>query len=511
MTLPQLSIITPSLNQGAYLPDALASVAGQRGVACEHLVFDPGSLDGSRATLSAFGARAPHVRVFLEKDGGAAEALNKGIAAARGEIIGWLDSDDAYAADNALARVCAAFTTHPEADIIYARGAWMDANGAEDAAVPFEPDGSRILERLQQGEVCVRPAAFFRRSLLERIGPLDTRYQSAFDIDFWLRAAAAGARFVALDVDVARKRVHHAAFSQLLPGVRAMEAARATRRHCGRASAAWIARALAADVADAPGADEARARMCAAAARRLDRGGAEQPLIVLGNGRSLTGFDFDQLRGRDAVGMNAAYRHWRKIGWHPRYYACLDDVVGLSHRDEIADMIEHAGTLGIDAFLLRDNLISTFPPALQQSARVLDFDALYGAGGLMDCHPITTGSHAALFGALLGYTEMILLGVDCTYVETISGAQAREGTVLELVEAPQQNPNYYFDDYQRAGDLYNVPNPTPDLHLGCWRTAGARLLGRGVAVWNASNASRVDVFPHRSFERLKGRFVEAQA
>ena len=507
--LPQLSIITASLNQGAYLPDALASVAGQRGVSCEHLVFDPGSLDGSRATLAAFAARAPHVRVFFEKDGGAADALNKGFAAAQGKIIGWLDSDDVYASDDALAQVHAAFAAQPEADLLYARGAWMDANGAMGASAPFEPDASRMLEALQRGEAFVRPAAFFRRSLLERIGPLDTGYQSAFDIDFWLRAAAAGARFAALDADVVRKRVHRQAFSQLLPGVRAMEAARATRRLCGRASVAWIARAMAADVADAPGAEEVRARVCAATARRLDRGGAEQPLIVLGNGPSLAGFDFDQLRGRDVIGMNAAYRHWRKIGWHPRYYACLDDVVGLSHRAEIADMIERAEALGIDAFLLRDNLISTFPPALQQSARVLNFDVLYGAGGVMDCHPITTGSHAALFGALLGYTEMILLGVDCTYVETISGAEAREGTVLELVEAPAQNPNYYFDDYQRAGDRYNVPNPVPGLHLDCWRAAGARLLGRGVSVSNAGETSRVDVFPHRSFARLERRFSES--
>ncbi|HRO04259.1 MAG TPA: hypothetical protein PLS69_11710, partial [Terricaulis sp.] len=106
---------------------------------------------------------------------------------------------------------------------------------------------------------------------------------------------------------------------------------------------------------------------------------------MLGNGPSLAGFDFDRLRGRDAIGMNAAYRHWRKIGWRPRYYACLDDVVGVSHRDEIADMVENAEALGIDAFLLRDNLISLFPAPLAQSERVLSFDALYGAGGVMDC------------------------------------------------------------------------------------------------------------------------------
>ncbi len=509
--LPQLTIITASLNQGAYLPHALASVAGQRGVALEHLVFDPGSLDGSRQTLCEFAARAPHLRVFFEKDGGAAAALNRGLAAARGEIIGWLDSDDCYATEDALAQVCAAFAAYPEADIVYARGAWLSPSGETGAAAPFTPDPLRLPERLQEREPFVRPATFFRRAVMERLGPLDTRYQSAFDLDFLLRACVAGAHFAPLDADVARKRVHSAAFSQLLPGVRAMEAAKATRRHCGRASAAWLARAIANDVADVPGADEARARLAAAVARRLDRDGAEQPLIVLGNGPSLASFKFDHLRGRDAIGMNAAYRHWRKIGWHPRYFACLDDVVGLSHRTEIAEMIERADALGIDAFLLRDNLIAALAPALRKSMRVLNFDALNGRGGVMDCHPITTGSHAALFGALLGYTQLILLGVDCTYVETIPGAQAREGLVLELVETPKQNPNYYFEDYQRAGDRYNVPNPVPNLHLDCWRAAGARLLGRGVAVWNAGEMSRVDVFPRRSFAWLERRLAEKRA
>ena len=182
-----------------------------------------------------------------------------------------------------------------------------------------------------------------------------------------------------------------------------------------------------------------------------------------------------------------------------------------SHRDEIAAMVQGAEALGIDAFLLRDNLIETLARALRQSPRVLSFDALYGERGLMHCHPITTGSHAALFGALLGYTEMALLGVDCAYVETIDGAAAREGTVLELVEAPPHNPNYYFEDYQRAGDLYNVPNPAPDLHLNCWRLVGAKLLGRGVTVWNAGKTSRVDAFPYRSFDRLRARWAEAGA
>src|SRR5690606_29654006 len=134
--------------------------------------------------------------------------------------------------------------------------------------------------------------------------------------------------------------------------------------------------------------------------------------------------------------MNAAYRHWRKINWYPRYYACLDTVVGLSHRDEIQALIIEADVLGMDAFLLRANLIETLPANVRSSPRVINFDELAADGGLMNALPITPGRLAPLFGALPGYSKVLLLGVHCRYVETIAGAQAPEGTVLELVEAP---------------------------------------------------------------------------
>lgn len=497
---PQVSIITPSLNQGAFLPDALASVAAQRDVALEHLVFDPGSWDGSRATLREWAGAAPFRRAFLERDAGPAHALNRGVAAAQGDIIGWLSSDDLYASPEAIAAVAGAFAVNPDCDIVYGRGALIDEKGVPIEMGPFQLDTSKLGETLRAGEPFLQPAAFVRRRLLDRLGPFRRDFGLGFDVEFWLRAVRAGARFFALDVHVARKRVHRDSASNLLPGVRAMDCARAVRRHTGRAGHAWIARAIKADVSRV---GAAAALAAGAAQRRLDREGVDtERLVVLGNGPSLAGFDFDQLRGTDAIGMNAAYRHWRRIGWHPRYYACLDLVVGLSHRDEIQNMVANAAELGIDAFLLRDNLIETFEPAVRRSSRVISFDELAEPGGLLDVSPITTGSHAALFGALLGYRKFILLGIDCNYVERIEGAEAREGIELEVVQTPSQNPNYYFPDYQKAGDRYNLPNPVPDLHIECWRSVGTRLEMRGATIYNASRTSRLDAFPRCHFSEL---------
>lgn len=490
---PHFSIITPSLNQGAYLPQALDSVAEQRGVAVEHLVFDPGSMDGSRAVLRA----RPAIGTSFEPDSGPAEAINKGFQRAQGALLGCLASDDFYASETALAQMHAAFAAQPDCDVIYARTSFVNHIGAVVRAGPFQMDTARLAETFRAGEPFLTPAVFLRRSLLDRVGPLDPRFGLAFDFEFWLRAARAGARFHALNVDIGRKRQHGEALSQLLPGVRAMQCARATRAHFGAASRAWVGKAIAADTARG---NDASALASEAACRRLDRVGLDSNLlVVLGNGPSLAGFDFNALRNVDAIGMNAAYRHWREIGWYPRYYACLDDVVGLSHRAEIEAMVRDADALGIDAFLLRDNLIRTFGSTIRRSRRVINFDELAAPGGLLDASPITTGSHAALFGALLGYEEMVLLGVDGHYVEALPEAEGRGGTVLELVDTPGENPNYYFGGYQVAGDRYNVPNPVPDLHLACWREVGARLAGRGVLVWNSSRTSRVDAFAYRPF------------
>lgn len=237
---------------------------------------------------------------------------------------------------------------------------------------------------------------------------------------------------------------------------------------------------------------------------------ADATLVVLGNGPSLKGFDFARLKAFDCIGMNAAYRYWREIGWYPRFYACLDLVVGLSHKDAIVDLIRTSAKNGIELFFLRHNLIDALPKDLRRSPMVIDFDRLRPLDGFA-VKPATTGSHAALIGAQLGYRTLVLLGADCNYVERvggakektekIDGAKAARGVVLEMAEAPKDNPNYFFAGYQVAGDKYI--QPSADLHVESWRVVAPFLKKRGVTVWNASPVSRVDAFPFRPFDAIE--------
>jgi hypothetical protein len=212
--------------------------------------------------------------------------------------------------------------------------------------------------------------------------------------------------------------------------------------------------------------------------------------FVIGNGPSLKGVDLQQLNGFATFGMNAAYRYWREINWRPTFYVCLDLVVGISHKDAIAELIAEDR---IERFLLRANLIEALG-ATGRDSRVVDFDALRGRVAMLNPPAITTGSHAALWAASMGFEQIVLLGIDGNYVEHVDGSQQREGIVLEIVER-RDNPNYFFSDYQQPGDRYNIPNPRPDLHIGAWREAARKLVKLQVPVFNANAGSAVRVFP----------------
>lgn len=222
------------------------------------------------------------------------------------------------------------------------------------------------------------------------------------------------------------------------------------------------------------------------------------PVFVLGNGPSLAKIDLKAIAVYKTIGMNAAYRHWARIGWRPHQYACLDLVVGLSHIDGIRALIletsEHlpAGVKPISQFLLRQNLIEALG-WVADDERVINFDALRLSNTSLQVDPVTTGSHALLWAALQGGDPIVLLGIDGNYVEIVEGAQRRDGIVLEIAEQ-RANPNYFFEDYQQPGDRYNEPNPKPNLHVSAWQQAASTLEG-SIRIVNGNANSEVRCFP----------------
>lgn len=200
MTRPALSLVVPTLNQAAYLPATLASVAAQRYEPLDLWVQDGGSNDGTLEILRASG-----VPFASERDRGQADAINRGLRRARGEVLGYLNSDDLLL-PGALDAVAEAFA-NPEVLFVYGRAVYVDAEGRTVGPYLTRPwDAERL------GDLCyvAQPAAFFRRALWRVVGEFDETLHHTMDYDWWLRASERlrPEQVVYLDRELAAARLH---------------------------------------------------------------------------------------------------------------------------------------------------------------------------------------------------------------------------------------------------------------------------------------------------------------
>jgi glycosyltransferase involved in cell wall biosynthesis len=181
---PLVSIITPSFNQARYLEQALRSVQDQDYPKLEHIVIDGGSQDGSVEILTRYQAQLAYWS--SEPDRGQAEAINKGFRLARGEIVAWLNSDDAYL-PGAVGEAVEALERDPHLGMVYADG-WMVDSDLHLLDRHTYPQVD-VLDLLCF-EVILQPTVFMRRQVVEEVGYLNPGYQLILDHELWVRIAA---------------------------------------------------------------------------------------------------------------------------------------------------------------------------------------------------------------------------------------------------------------------------------------------------------------------------------
>jgi len=193
--IPPISIVTPSFNQAQYLDEALRSVQSQDYSNLEHIVVDGASTDGSIEILRNYStqARWKHLRWISEPDDGQSDALNKGFRMARGEIIGWLNSDDAYR-PRCFHRVIEAFQRFKEADIIYGDCTWIDAGGRL-LQLRRETSFSEFVLLYHRVLYIPTTATFMRRRFIDEGNLIDISYRYAMDYEFFLRLTGKGYKF----------------------------------------------------------------------------------------------------------------------------------------------------------------------------------------------------------------------------------------------------------------------------------------------------------------------------
>ena len=182
------AIVTPSYNTGAYVGAAVRSVLEQDWPALDYVVMDGGSTDGTVDVLKSFG---PRLNWVSERDRGQSDAINRGFARTRGDVLGWLNSDDTYA--RGAVRAAAEFlAANPDVAMVYGGADFVDAAGNPiGRCAHVEPVFSRR-RLLHYSDFVVQPAAFFRRGAFDAVGGLDPSLNWAMDYDLWLKFADAG-------------------------------------------------------------------------------------------------------------------------------------------------------------------------------------------------------------------------------------------------------------------------------------------------------------------------------
>ncbi len=222
MRQPLVSVVTPSLNQAAFIAATIESVRAQEYPHVEHRIVDGGSSDGTADTVAGYDG----VIFSSEADRGQADAVNKGMRAARSEIVGWLNSDDTYL-PGAISTAVEALQARPDAVAVFGNAYYTDAAGEVIEPYPTAP----TLE-LDAGCFVCQPSVFMRASALREVDYLDTSLDYCMDYDLWIRLSRLGP-FVHTPAFLATSRLHASSKSAEQQLEARCEAVQMTHRRLG--------------------------------------------------------------------------------------------------------------------------------------------------------------------------------------------------------------------------------------------------------------------------------------
>jgi glycosyltransferase involved in cell wall biosynthesis len=205
-TMPLITIVTPSLNQGNYIEETIRSVVLQDYPYVEYIVIDGGSKDNTIDVIKQYKDKITYWHSI--PDHGQANAINQGFQAASGSIVAWLNSDDLYL-PGTLYTVAKHFIAEPETDIVYGDCVYVDEKGSF-VRYFTECEHYNRSRLLNYTDFISQPSAFFSKELLMKVGMLDENLRYTLDWDLWCRFAKEGARFKYIEEVLSANREHSA-------------------------------------------------------------------------------------------------------------------------------------------------------------------------------------------------------------------------------------------------------------------------------------------------------------
>ncbi|MCR5276676.1 MAG: glycosyltransferase [Bacteroidales bacterium] len=192
MKAPKISVVTVSYNTVHVIARTLESVLSQTYGNTEYIVIDGASTDGAAELIRSYADRIDHF--VSEPDKGLYDAMNKGIRAASGDFVLFLNADDVFADYDVLGDVAEFIGLHPEADVIYGNSVQVFEYGSYQVR-----PGQAYLNH----KMCISHQATFVRTELLRSHPFDTRFRYAADFEQLSHFYLSGAKFVHFDRDIA--------------------------------------------------------------------------------------------------------------------------------------------------------------------------------------------------------------------------------------------------------------------------------------------------------------------
>jgi len=198
--LPLVSIITPSYNQGHFIQYTINSIRKQTYPRLEHIIVDGASTDNTLDVIRA-NEGSYNMRWLSEPDDGMYDAINKGLQLAFGDIIAYLNCDDMYFPWSAASAVQALRDT----PLIYGDVVRLDLEAGTTTLASIPPFISAYYRALG---FIFQPAVFFRRDVLERMGPFDQQLRYLGDVEYWLRCDKHGIKPKKLWECLAIERMH---------------------------------------------------------------------------------------------------------------------------------------------------------------------------------------------------------------------------------------------------------------------------------------------------------------
>ena len=177
----KITVITPTWNQAEFIEETIKSVVSQTWKDIEYIIIDNCSDDGTDKIVEKYMEEYPYITYIREPDHGQAEAINKGLRRATGDIVCWINSDDFYYSDTVLEKVCNIFAAQEDCYILVGDGIYCDKEGNFTEPIPCNRGVKPWV--LSRWYYILQPAAFWRR---EKGMFLDTKYNYVFDWKFFV-------------------------------------------------------------------------------------------------------------------------------------------------------------------------------------------------------------------------------------------------------------------------------------------------------------------------------------